>query len=148
MSFILSEFSQIANIEPKLTTYWHKRGEELSSVSTISHKVKVLPQCFSVNYVSENTNGNLLLTNLCQWLFYNSLSVISSWFSTFSLQTCFYHFIITCSCSTLRNTTLNYPHLVPVFLGNRFTCKCYPWGFMVSGGTRKTTRVCLLGRPQ
>ena len=29
MSFVLNEFSQIANIDPKLTTYWHKRGEQL-----------------------------------------------------------------------------------------------------------------------
>ena len=29
LSFVLSEFSQIANIEPTLTTYWYKRGEQL-----------------------------------------------------------------------------------------------------------------------
>ena len=29
VSFVLKEFSQIANIEPKLTTYWHKRAEQL-----------------------------------------------------------------------------------------------------------------------
>ena len=29
VSFVLKEFSQIANIEPKLTTYCHKRGEQL-----------------------------------------------------------------------------------------------------------------------
>ena len=29
MSFVLNEFSQIANIEPKLPTYWHKRGDQL-----------------------------------------------------------------------------------------------------------------------
>ena len=28
-SFVLSKFSQIVNIETKLTTYWHKRGEQL-----------------------------------------------------------------------------------------------------------------------
>ena len=27
--FVLNEFSQIANIELTLTTYWHKRGEQL-----------------------------------------------------------------------------------------------------------------------
>ena len=40
--FVVNDFSQIANIEPKLTTYWHKTGEqtdlEMSSVSTISHE--------------------------------------------------------------------------------------------------------------
>ena len=25
MSFVLNEFSQITNVEPKLTTYWHER---------------------------------------------------------------------------------------------------------------------------
>ena len=29
LSFVLREFSQIANIEPTLTTYWYKRGEQL-----------------------------------------------------------------------------------------------------------------------
>ena len=29
VSFVLNEFSQIGNIESKLTTYWHKRGEQL-----------------------------------------------------------------------------------------------------------------------
>ena len=29
VSFLLKEFSLIANIEPKLTIYWHKRGEQL-----------------------------------------------------------------------------------------------------------------------
>ena len=28
MRSVLSEFSLIANIEAKLTTYWHKRGEQ------------------------------------------------------------------------------------------------------------------------
>ena len=41
VSFVLSEFSQTANIEPKLTTYVGTKG--------VSHKVKLLPQCFSVN---------------------------------------------------------------------------------------------------
>ena len=27
VSFVLNEFSQIANTEPKLTTCWHKRGD-------------------------------------------------------------------------------------------------------------------------
>ena len=29
VSFVLNEFSQIANTESKLTTYWNKRGEQL-----------------------------------------------------------------------------------------------------------------------
>ena len=29
VSFVLNEFSLIANIEPKLTIYWHKRGEQI-----------------------------------------------------------------------------------------------------------------------
>ena len=29
VSFVLDEFSQIANIEPKLTTYWHKKVNNL-----------------------------------------------------------------------------------------------------------------------
>ena len=29
VSAVLSEFFQIANIAPTLTTYWHKRGEQL-----------------------------------------------------------------------------------------------------------------------
>ena len=29
VTFVLNEFSQITNIEPKVTTYWHKRGEQL-----------------------------------------------------------------------------------------------------------------------
>ena len=29
--FVLNEVSQIANIEPKLTIYWHERGEQLRS---------------------------------------------------------------------------------------------------------------------
>ena len=29
VSFVLDKFSQIANIEPKLTTHWHKRSEQL-----------------------------------------------------------------------------------------------------------------------
>ena len=53
VSFVLYKFSQIANIEPKLTTYWHKRANnlEMSSVSTISHKERLLPQCYSMKDV-------------------------------------------------------------------------------------------------
>ena len=54
VSFDFNEFSQIANIESKLTTYWHKgvnNLELLSSVSTISHEGRLLPQCFSANVV-------------------------------------------------------------------------------------------------
>ena len=29
MSFVLNKFSLIANVEPKLTTYWHKMCEQL-----------------------------------------------------------------------------------------------------------------------
>ena len=29
VSLVLNEFSQIENIEPKLTTHWHKKGEQL-----------------------------------------------------------------------------------------------------------------------
>ena len=54
VSFVLNKFSQIATIEPKLTTYWHKRGEQVRNEytthylysSTISHEVRLLPQCF------------------------------------------------------------------------------------------------------
>ena len=35
VSFVLKEFSQIANIEPKLTTYWHKRGEQLGKLCLV-----------------------------------------------------------------------------------------------------------------
>ena len=35
VSFVLNEFSQIANIEPKLTTYWHKRGEQLRKLCLV-----------------------------------------------------------------------------------------------------------------
>ena len=39
VSFVLSnEFSQIANIEPKLTTYWHKMGEQLRNKQCINDK--------------------------------------------------------------------------------------------------------------
>ena len=37
-SFVLNEFSQIANIEPKLNTYWHKRGEQLTNEHCIYDK--------------------------------------------------------------------------------------------------------------
>ena len=49
VSFVLNEFYQIANVEPKLTTYYHKRVNnlEMSGVSTISHEERLLPQCFS-----------------------------------------------------------------------------------------------------
>ena len=31
VTLVLNEFSQIVNTEPELTTYWHKRGEQLRS---------------------------------------------------------------------------------------------------------------------
>ena len=37
-SFVLNKFSKIANIEPKLTTYWHKRGEQLRNELCIYDK--------------------------------------------------------------------------------------------------------------
>ena len=49
MSVVLSEFSQIANTESKLTTYGHRRGGQLRnelSVSTIILEERLLPQCF------------------------------------------------------------------------------------------------------
>ena len=51
VSSVLKEFSQIANIEPKLTTYGTKGvgNLEMSSVSMISHEERLLPQCFSAN---------------------------------------------------------------------------------------------------
>ena len=51
VSFVPNEFSQIVNIEPKVTTYCHKRGEQLkmSSISTISHEERF--QCFSAKDV-------------------------------------------------------------------------------------------------
>ena len=51
VSFVLSELSQTANIETKLTTCWYKgvNNLEMSSVSTISHEEILLPQCFSLN---------------------------------------------------------------------------------------------------
>ena len=51
MSLVLNEFSQIANIEPKLTTYWNKgvNNLEMSSVSMMSHEERQLTQCFSVS---------------------------------------------------------------------------------------------------
>ena len=53
MSFVLNEFSQIVNIEPKLTTQCLKRRAqlEMSSVSMINHEERLLPQCFSANDV-------------------------------------------------------------------------------------------------
>ena len=53
MSFVLNEFSQTANIECKLTTYGTKgvNNLEMSSVSTISHEERLLPQRFFVNDV-------------------------------------------------------------------------------------------------
>ena len=47
MIFVLNEFSQIANIESKLTTYWHKRGNKMSGVSTISREVR---DCFHSDF--------------------------------------------------------------------------------------------------
>ena len=38
VNFVLNEFSQRANIEPKLTTYWHKRGEQLRNEQCIYDK--------------------------------------------------------------------------------------------------------------
>ena len=38
VSCVLNEFSQIVNIEPKLTTYWHKRGEQLRNEVRIYDK--------------------------------------------------------------------------------------------------------------
>ena len=45
VSFVLNEFSQIANIEPRLTTYGTKgvNNLEMRSVSTISHEVRLFP---------------------------------------------------------------------------------------------------------
>ena len=54
MSLFFNEFSQITNIEPKLTNIGTKTGVnnlEMSSVSTISHEVRLLPQHLSVNDV-------------------------------------------------------------------------------------------------
>ena len=39
MSFVLNEFSQIANIESHLTTYWYKRGEQLRNEWCIYDKL-------------------------------------------------------------------------------------------------------------
>ena len=38
MSFVLNKFSQIVNIDPKLTTYWHKRGEQFRNELCIYDK--------------------------------------------------------------------------------------------------------------
>ena len=35
VSFFRKKFSQIASVEPTLTVYWHKRGEQLSLVQFI-----------------------------------------------------------------------------------------------------------------
>ena len=57
MSFVLNEFSQIANIEPKLTTYWHNL--EMSNVPTIKHtmyqhKVDVDVMTYSIQHIHIN----------------------------------------------------------------------------------------------
>ena len=38
VSCVLNEFSQIVNIESKLTTYWHKSGEQLRNEVRIYDK--------------------------------------------------------------------------------------------------------------
>ena len=38
VSFVLNEFSQKANIEPKPTTYQHKRGEQLRNEKCVYDK--------------------------------------------------------------------------------------------------------------
>ena len=53
VGFVLNDFSQIANIEPTLTTYIDTKGVnnlEMSSVSTISNKERF--QCFSAKDVN------------------------------------------------------------------------------------------------
>ena len=53
VSFVLNKFSQIANIESKLITYWHigLNNLEMNSVPRVSQEGRLLPQCISANDV-------------------------------------------------------------------------------------------------
>ena len=51
VSFVLNKFSQIANIESKLTTHWHKRGEQLrqSKRVMLETSANILFMAFSIS---------------------------------------------------------------------------------------------------
>ena len=55
VSFVLNKFSQIANIEPKLTTHWHKRVNNFIRAKglTLETSANILFTAFSIQYPRE-----------------------------------------------------------------------------------------------